>query len=276
MDHTLDRQGAVAIVTLARPERLNALGIDGFRGLADGFEELAGDETVRAVVVTGAGRAFCAGASLDTLLPDIGTSSDGGIDPDRMRGHFDGAVNRMMRALWEMPKPVVTAVNGLASGGGVGLALAGDVVLAVREADFHLPFVPQLAIIPDCGASWVMVRLAGRGRALAAMLTGERIPAETAADWGLVWQVHDAGELMERALALAGRLADGPVDMTRDLRHAVDAALSKDLDAQLDRERDVNVRLCAGANFAEGVAAFLQKRPPDFGKRPGPDAAVDV
>jgi 2-(1,2-epoxy-1,2-dihydrophenyl)acetyl-CoA isomerase len=264
MEHELARQDPVAVVTLTRPERLNALSVPGFRGLAQTFADLAKDEGVRCLVISGRGRGFCAGAALDSFAKDLGGAPGGGIAADVMEDAFDGAVNAMMRALWTMPKPIVTAVNGVASGGGVGLALAGDVVLAARGARFDLPFVPRLGILPDCGASWLVTRRAGPGRALAAMLTGAPIPAERARDWGLVWQVTDEAALLPEALDLARDLARGPVAMARPLRQAVAAATTQDLDAQLDLERDVNVARCGSANFAEGVAAFLVKRAPVF------------
>lgn len=265
MEHRteIDIEG-IARVTLSRPERLNALSLGGFHALAETVEALAGDPAVRAIVLTGEGRAFCAGADLDSLAENFGTGANGGIDPDRMRGHFDNSVNRLLRALNASHKPIVCAVNGIASGGGVGLALAGDVVLAGRSAVFHLPFAPKLGIIPDAGASWLVARAIGRGRALAAMLTAQRIDAAQALDWGLIWGLEEDDALMSAATALARQLGALPSAVTRRLRDTVDCAMTHSLDAHLDVEREQNSELCDTDDFVEGVRAFREKRPPRF------------
>lgn len=258
------RPDGVAVVTFDLPERLNPLGPDGLRALAGHLEALAGDPSVAAVVLTGRGKAYSSGASLDRLLDLMGSDGSPGLPDHLIRDLFDAAVNPIQRAIAAMPKPVVTAVNGIAAGGGVGLALAGDVVLAAESASFHLTFVPNLAIVPDLGASWFFARLAGRGRALAAMMTGEAISARQALDWGLVWRIEPEETLLEAAVATAARLGKGPRHMYPLLRQAVDDASRRSLSDQLDLERDLNVQLCGTPQFAEGVRAFLEKRRPKF------------
>lgn len=258
------RPDGVAVVTFDVPERLNPLGPDGLRALAGHLEGLAADASVAAVVLTGRGKAYSSGASLDRLLGLMGTDGSPGLPDPLIRDLFDAAVNPIQRAIAAMPKPVVTAVNGIAAGGGVGLALAGDVVLAAETASFRLTFVPNLAIVPDLGASWFFSRLAGRGRALAAMMTGEAISARQALDWGLVWRLLPEAGLLGEAIRLAARLGDGPRHMYPLLRRAVDDASRLSLSDQLDLERDLNVELCGTPQFAEGVRAFLEKRRPKF------------
>jgi len=258
------RPDGVAIVTFERPERLNPLGPEGLRDLALHLEALASDPAVGAVVLTGRGKAFCSGASLERLLGLMGSEEAAGLPEHVIRNLFDTAVNPIQRAIARMPKPVVTAINGVAAGGGVGLALAGDVVLAAETASFQLTFVPNLAIVPDLGASWFFSRLAGRGRALAAMMTGEAISAREALEWGLVWRVEPEEKLLDAAIKLGLRLAAGPRHMYPLLRGAVDEASRRTLSEQLDLERDLNVELCGSAQFSEGVRAFLEKRRPRF------------
>lgn len=265
MEFVIEKRGQVALFKISRPHRMNALTLDGFTAAASAFHSIAEDDDIRALVITGDGPVFCAGLSLESILQEMGTSPEGGVAADRMRVIFDTIVNAMMQTLWDMPKPILCAINGAASGGGVGLALAGDVVLAAESAFFHLPFTPKLAIIPDCGASWYTSRLAGRGRALPAMLMGERIQARKALDWGLVWEVVEDRVLLETALAMAQKLAQGPIEVARDLRQAIDAAASQGLEQQLALEKEVNTRLCGEHHFVEGVTAFLEKRSPDFG-----------
>ncbi len=258
------RQDGVAVVTFDVPERLNPLGPDGLRALAAHLEALAGDAVGRRRRAHRPRQGLSSGAGLDRLLDLMGTDGSPGLPDPLIRDLFDAAVNPIQRALSAMPKPVVTAVNGIAAGGGVGLALAGDVVLAAPGASFHLTFVPNLAIVPDLGASWFFSRLAGRGRALAAMMTGEAISARQALDWGLVWGIEPAETLLEAATAMAARLARGPRHMYPLLRQAVDDASRRSLSDQLDLERDLNVQLCGTPQFAEGVRAFLEKRRPKF------------
>lgn len=267
MEHRVEVDGrGVAVITLDRPERLNALSPQGFAELADTLAPLAADPAVRGIVLTGSGRAFCAGADLGALEAMLGTDPGGGIAPEHTRDLFDSSVNPALRAFSRMEKPIVCAVNGIASGGGVGLALAGDVTLASPAAAFHLPFVPQLGILPDGGASWFVTRALGRQRALAVMLTGARISAEQSLDWGLVWRIEPAETLLDAACELASRLGAQPTAVLPCLRQAVDHAGSQTLDAQLDFERDANIMLCTALDFIEGVSAFLGKSKPDFRK----------
>ena len=258
------RSDGIAIITFDVPERLNPLGPAGLRSLADHLVALSGDDSVVAVVLTGKGKAFSSGASLDQLLGLIGTQGAAGLPPHLIRDLFDTAVNPIQRAIADMPKPVITAINGIAAGGGVGLALAGDVVLATENASFRLTFVPNLAIMPDLGASWFLTRLAGRGRAMAAVMTGDAISAREALAWGLVWRIEPEETLLSAAIDLAGRLARGPRHMYPVLRRAIDGASRASLSEQLDVEREVNVELCGTPQFAEGVRAFLEKRAPQF------------
>lgn len=270
MEHVIENaDDGVVVIRLNRPDRLNALTVGGFGALARAFAELGADPAVPAVVLTGTGRGFCAGADLDSLASHFGSDPGGGILPARMSAIFDSSVNALLRAIVDCPKPVVCAVNGIASGGGVGLALAGDVVLAAESAAFHLPFAPKLGIVPDAGASWMVARAVGRNRALPLMLTGEKLPASRALEWGLVWRLEPDATLLPAALELARALAQSPAEVLPWLRRAVERAPAQSLDAQLDFEREANCHLATTPDFVEGVTAFREKRPASFGKRGG-------
>lgn len=251
------REGAVLVLTMDAPEQLNALHAPMMAQLQDALGRAGEDGGVRAVVLTGAGRAFCAGAHVGEMA----------AMPDKAAGIADlleNGWNRAIRLIRAMPKPVIAAVNGIAAGGGVGLALSADMVLAARSARFIQVFGPRLGVIPDVGCTWFLPRGVGRARALRLMLTGERLAAEQAERWGLIAACVDDADLMRESLALAHRLADGPIRAFAEIRAAVDHGLSHDFDAALDHERDTNARLCAGPDFAEGTAAFLEKRAADF------------
>ena len=162
--------------------------------------------------------------------------------------------------------PVVCAINGVAAGGGVGLALAGDVILMASSARFVLTFVPKLGLVPDVGATWLLSRLAGRARALAASLLGDAISAQEAERWGLVWKLVDDDRLHDEALAICRRLADGPQRAVLGTRRLIDAAPEMPLGAHVLLERDLQCRLIGGPDFVEGVTAFREKRPARFGR----------
>ena len=256
---TIERRGGVAAITLNRPDRLNAISLPMCDDLLAATADPAGDPAVRCVLITGAGRGFCAGADLaDSNMDDAGDL--GG----RIRADMDRGFNAVVRALDALPKPLVAAVNGAAAGGGMSLALAADICIAGRSAFFAQVFGPQLGLVPDMGSTWYLPRAIGRARALACALTGERISAERAVEWGMIWACVDDADLAAEAWALAERLAAGPTIGLAATRRAFAAADGNDLDRQLDVERDMQGDCAGTADFREGVAAFRAKRKPVF------------
>ncbi|MFV8834894.1 enoyl-CoA hydratase-related protein [Aquisalimonas sp.] len=262
---TLERADGIAWLTLNRPDKRNALSIPMQEEMRAALAEVAADTGVRALVITGAGDGFCAGAELDKLWGDAGEQSFGDAVGDVM----DRLSHPLICDIQALPVPVVAAVNGAAAGAGASLALAADVVLARRSAYFLLPFVPNLGILPDLGATWHMPRLIGRARALGLTLLGDRLPAEDAANWGLIWACTDDDALLDDARAVASRLAAGPPDVVRRVREAFAASEHNSLPAQLDYEGEHQRGLLNRDAFHEGVAAFMEKRAPRFGERGG-------
>jgi enoyl-CoA hydratase len=249
------REGAVLRITLDRPDRLNAVTAQLLEDLADLLEETVEDDTVRVVVLTGAGRAFSSGADL---------GGTGGLDPARPPGSATLlAANRVVRAIQAAPQPVVAAVNGPAVGIGCSLALACDLVVAADTAYFLLSFT-AIGLMPDGGATVVVPASVGRSRAMAMALVPERIPAAEAHAWGLVWRVVPAAELDAAVDALADRLTTAAPRALAESKRAVNAATLGGLEAALEREGTGQARLLRTADFAEGVAAFAGKRAPQF------------
>lgn len=250
---------SVLTITLNRPEALNSLN----RALMDQFRAAlavaAADASVRALIITGAGRGFCAGADLVEQPATPPVSRGQGVS-DGMTSHF----NPLARDLAAFPKPTVAAVNGVAAGGGVGLALACDIVIAARSATFIQVFAPQLGLVPDMGCSWHLPRLVGAARARGLALLGDKLTAENAVQWGLIWQAVEGDALMPQAIELATRLAAGPTRGLVRTREVLAAAFDNDLAAQLDLERRTQFELGNTEDFAEGVRAFVQKRAPNF------------
>jgi 2-(1,2-epoxy-1,2-dihydrophenyl)acetyl-CoA isomerase len=228
--------------------------------LHDAVAAVAANPAARALLLTGAGRAFCAGADLDQLDDDKANPDRGAALGASMGRHW----NPLMRALADLPIPTVAAVNGPAAGGGAGLALLADIVVAARSAYFVLVFGPQLGLVPDLGTTWSLPRAAGRGRAAALSLTGQRLAAADAARAGMVWRVVDDGELAGAALAIAEKHAAGPTRALGLIKQALRQSWRNDLDQQLALECDYQRRAGASADFAEGVAAFREKRQPAF------------
>jgi 2-(1,2-epoxy-1,2-dihydrophenyl)acetyl-CoA isomerase len=262
----VQRDGDIAIVTLDHPARLNPISAVLQTSLRRVLADLAADNAVRAMVLTGAGRAFCSGADLTGMIPDDGSGRSRG---QQAADAMHAMTNRMVLDLRELPMPVVCAINGVAAGGGLGLALAGDVVLAARSAYFYLPFMAKLGIVPDVGSTWFYQRLLGSGRATALTLLGDRLPADKAAAWGLVWDCVDDAQLMPEALAIARRLAALPAHAALETRRAYDAAAGNTLAEQLAYEAERQRELLDTPDFEEGVRAFLEKRPPSFAPRGG-------
>lgn len=249
----------MAIVTLDRPQRLNALSRALCRALVETAATLAADETVRAVVLTGAGAGFCAGADLmDTSFVPRTDETRGAAT----RRFLEEDFNPVALAWYSLGKPVVVAVNGTAAGGGVGLALTGDFVLAADNASFVQVFTPKLALVPDMGCSWQLPRLVGTARAKALALLGDRLDAATAAQWGLIHAAVPAGELAVRAYALAERLAAGPGAAQAAVKRLF--ADSAGFAAALAEEARLQQALGDHPNHAEGLQAFASKRPPHF------------
>lgn len=245
----------IATVTINRPEKLNALSAQSLGELSQAMDRVRDGGTARVALLTGAGRAFCSGADLST--------AHGGDGPIDMGAGLETGFNPVLEKLRRLPVPLVTAINGGAAGGGCGYALAGDIVIAARSAYFLQPFA-NIGLVPDVGSTWLLPRLAGRARATAMMMLGERIPAEQALDWGMIYQVVDDEALMATARAMAARLAAGPTVAYGLMRQAITDGLASTLTESLARERRDQFVAGRTADHAEGVAAFLEKRKPVF------------
>lgn len=247
----------IARVRLNRPERLNALDHDLAAELTNTFETLERDPTVRVVTLMGSGRAFMAGG-------DISVFKAAGDDAPHVIGELIGLFHRAIRAIRRLNAPVIAGVHGAAAGGGLGLALACDFVIASEDASF-VPAYTKLGTNPDGGTTWTVTRLLGPRRALEWLLLGEPKDARAAESAGLVNRVVPGDMLAAEVDALARRIAAGPATAHANLKRLVDQAPYTPLDLQLDGERDGFVRAANTQDFREGVLAFLERRLPQFG-----------
>ena len=247
----------IGVITLSDPSTLNAAGVDLMNELQAAFEDFAYGDKVRAIVITGEGRGFCSGANLSGGGGSRATDPSRGPNQALLRTY-----NPFMEAVRRSPKPLVSAVNGVAAGVGVSLALVSDLVVAAESAYFLLAF-RRIGLVPDGGATWMLPRLVGKARAMELMLLGEKLPAKTAADWGLINKAVPDAELMDAAMQYATALAEGPASLglTRNL---IWDALDAPFHAQLEAEAYAQGSAQRTDDAAEGVMAFVQKRPAQF------------
>ncbi|MBN8755380.1 MULTISPECIES: enoyl-CoA hydratase-related protein [Variovorax] len=253
----------IATLTLNLPAKLNPIARELQVELRDALERIRDDRAVRAVILTGAGKAFCVGADLSAMAPGETGKSLGTQTAEWMQS----LSNPLIETLRTLPVPVVAAVNGPAAGAGVGLAMAADVTIAARSAYFYLPFLPKLGIVPDLGCTWAIPRRAGRARAMGMALLDERVDAERAVQWGLIWSCVDDAKLQEEATGIAQRVARLPAHAVVEAREAFEASERHSLGEQLHYESERQRELIDRPSFREGVSAFLQKRAPVFGSR---------
>lgn len=247
----------VMTITLNRPDRLNSFNDLMHQQLAACLTQAERDDNVRCLLITGAGRGFCAGQDLnDRNVDPSGPAPDLGLSVERF-------YNPLVRRLAALPKPVIAAVNGVAAGAGATLALGCDIVLAARSANFVMAF-SKLGLVPDCGGSWFLPRVVGRARAMGLALLGEKLSAEQAAQWGMIWQLVEDAELADTSRQLARHLATQPTFGLGLIKKALQVSETNGLDAQLDLERDYQRLAGRSDDYREGVSAFLAKRPPQF------------
>ncbi len=247
----------VARLTLNRPDRLNSFTVQMHEEVAQALDEVESSSEARVLVLTGAGRGFCAGQDLQdrSVAP--------GADPVDLGESIEKYYGPLIRRLASMKMPVICAVNGVAAGAGANIAFACDIVFAARSAKFIESFA-HIGLIPDSGGTWALPRLAGQARALGMALTGDPLPAEKAEEWGMIWKCVDDEKLSEEVDALAARFAKGPTRGLTATKLAIRGAWSKTLDEELNIERDLMRELGASTDYNEGVAAFLEKRKPVF------------
>lgn len=255
----LERGGPIWRITLNVPERLNALSDQLLSELGMALDECAGSAEMRVLVLTGAGRGFCAGAD----LKDRASSGDSN-DREALQRRIDERFNPIIKKLLALPAPTIAAVNGVAAGGGYGLALACDLVIAAESASFVLVFTPQLGLIPDMGTSWHAPRSLGRARAMASAFFGDRISATDAAAQGLIWKAIPDESLSQAVAEAASILANGPTRAFVATRCALDRSRSQSLHDQLDLEAVMQSDLLQSDDFFEGTRAFIEKRKPAF------------
>ncbi|GGI89761.1 enoyl-CoA hydratase [Polymorphobacter multimanifer] len=255
-----DEADGVTTLTLNRPAQLNALHVGVIQEMIEAVDRVRDEGSARCLLLTGAGRAFCSGAD---LAGGGAGGGGGGSGPPDAGEVLVTHVNPLLERLFALPVPFITAINGPAAGAGCSYALAGDIVLASRSAYFLQAFV-NIGLVPDVGSTWMLPRLAGRARAQAMMMRGERISAEQALDWGMIYKVTDADALMDEANALARKLAAGPTRAYALIRQGIRACLDLPLTQALMIERQNQLQAGRTADFVEGVSAFLQKRPTAF------------
>lgn len=254
----IDAATGVATLAMNRPERFNALSLDLLDGMLDALAGLARDPACRALIVTGKGTAFCAGADLGAFdaLRREGRHLDSG---EQVAETMEQRFNPLVNALYTFPKPVVSAVNGIAAGGGAGIALCADIVLCASAGTFKFVQAQQLGIVADMGAHWLLQRLGGRATALGATLLGETLDAPRAAALGLVWEVVPDDALLTRARLVAEKLALVPRDVVIGTRALVDASATAAFAAVLDSERLYQRDFCARPGFLARIEAFLAR-----------------
>jgi 2-(1,2-epoxy-1,2-dihydrophenyl)acetyl-CoA isomerase len=254
-------EDGVATLTINRPERMNALHVGVIAEMIHAVDRVRDEGTARVLVMTGTGRAFCSGADLaGGGAGGGGERSSGPPDAGKvLETHF----NPLLERLFALPVPFITAVNGAAAGAGCSYALAGDIVVAAKSAYFLQAFV-NIGLVPDVGSTWMLPRLAGKARAQAMMMLGERIPAETAVEWGMIYKAVDDAELASTVAAIAAKMAKGPTRAYTLIRQGLRDSLDKTLTEALMVERRNQLQAGRTADFGEGVMAFLQKRPAAF------------
>jgi 2-(1,2-epoxy-1,2-dihydrophenyl)acetyl-CoA isomerase len=252
----LTAHGNVALITLNHPEAMNAVSPKMLKGLTHALNHVEKSGKFRAVVMTGEGRGFCAGANL-TEIPEERASADG------VGSALETAYHPFLRRLRDLNVPFVTAVNGAAAGVGMSIALMGDLILAARSAYFLQAF-SRIGLVPDGGSTWLLPRLVGLARAKELSLLAEKLPAEKALEWGLINQVHNDDALLDAALKLGQRLADGPTQSLGLIRKLYWESPHNSYEVQIDRERESQQKAGRTQDFIEGVTAFAQKRPAKF------------
>jgi 2-(1,2-epoxy-1,2-dihydrophenyl)acetyl-CoA isomerase len=247
----------VATLTLNRPDSLNSFTTQMHAEVREALQRITTDDAIRCMLLTGAGRGFCAGQDLNDRAvtansgpPDLGESVEKNYNP-------------LIRSLMTMPKPVICAVNGVAAGAGASIALACDIVLAARSASFIQVF-SKIGLVPDSGGTWNLPRAVGLPRAKGLALLGDKLSAEKAEAWGMIWQCVDDEELMNEARELAGYLATQPTRGLGRIKQLINASTARTLDEELEQERQAMQELGQSADYAEGVAAFMEKRKPKF------------
>lgn len=253
----VSREAGILSLTLNRPDKLNAFNPEMHKLLRDALEEARDEAAVRAVLLTGSGRGFCAGQDLS----ERNVSADAA--PIDLSVSLGSNYNPLVRRLRALPKPVVCAVNGVAAGAGANIALACDIVLAARSASFVQSF-SKLGLVPDSGGTYFVPRLVGSARAMGLALLAERLSADEAERWGLIWKAVDDDRLVEEATRIARVLAAGPTKGYGLIKKALQASAGNSLDAQLDLERDLQREAGFSEDYREGVAAFMQKRKPQY------------
>jgi 2-(1,2-epoxy-1,2-dihydrophenyl)acetyl-CoA isomerase len=251
-----EQRAGYRVLTLNRPERLNAFNAAMHEALRAALAEAQADETCRALLITGAGRGFCAGQDLGDRVVKPGETI---VPSNALETYY----NPLIRTLRALPFPVIAAVNGVAAGAGANIALACDIVLAARSASFVQAFA-RIGLVPDCGGTWFLPRLVGDARARGLVLTAEPLSAEKAEAWGLIWKCVDDASLLAEAQHLCEHFASAPTQGLALIKRAFDASATNTLDAQLDLEHDLQHEAHRTPDYAEGVRAFMEKRKPNF------------
>jgi 2-(1,2-epoxy-1,2-dihydrophenyl)acetyl-CoA isomerase len=251
-----ERREGYRVITLNRPDRLNSFNEAMHADLMSALLDAEADGSCRALVLTGAGRGFCAGQDLSDRVFNPGQVPD-------LSSTLERLYNPLVRKIRSLQMPVICAVNGVAAGAGANIALACDIVLAARSAKFIQAFA-KLGLVPDSGGTWFLPRLVGTARARALALLAEPIPAEQAEAWGMIWKAVDDAALTDEAHRLAAHFAVQPTVGLGLIKRALDASEMNDLDRQLDLERDLQGRAGRTPDYLEGVTAFFEKRQPKF------------
>jgi 2-(1,2-epoxy-1,2-dihydrophenyl)acetyl-CoA isomerase len=256
-----EARGSVALITLNRPQSLNSFTRAMHQELWEAFDKIEADRSIRALVITGAGRGFCAGADLAEFDFAPGPDLIKRADPGPV---IEQAFNPTVRRLQALRVPTVAAVNGVAAGAGASLAMTCDLAVAAPGATFIQAF-SKIGLVPDAGGTWFLVKRLGLARALGCAMLGDKLSAKDAKEQGMIWEVAAEGEdCVEAAMKLAQRLATMPTRALVETRKLLRAAASSELDAQLDAERDAQSAMGRTHDYIEGVTAFLQKRPAQF------------